>query len=622
MLTGRPPFSAPTLVETLDQIRLREPVRPSQLQPGIPADLENVCLKCLEKEPARRYGSACDLANDLRNYLDGRAVAARPISGRERALRWCRRNPLVAGLAGSLGLALLFGVAGITWKWRETVLANRRATASLEHARSAIDRSLTLISEEILLDQPGFQQLRQQLLTAALEYYEQLIDSQREHPELLVDLADAHAKVGQIRQLVGSLESARDHFQTAIEIENRTPAHNRSDAEHTLRLIKSHGSLADVLFRMGQLHDSEKHLAFSLTACRALHAQIHENADVLEELASLLRLRGVQLKTVHQTDEAQRTLQEAVDFGEQLVSLDSKKAKYQDQLATAYRTLGELRAELAQWGDATMLYSRALQLLEGLMARRPNAPSYQFALSNTLDELGRLEYSRGKLLDAESSLERLLELADRLAAANPTVLDYQSAIASRCHNLAQILSSLQRFNEAELNAKRAVEILREVLAERSTPDDRAELAVHLELLAEIEMAVKDLHAAEGTLQDAFEKWKSLTEEFKDIPSYRRGLAMSLFHLGVALLDSGNLQASLGALTTATEIAAALRDEYPQIPDYQNCYAFCLVSLAKAQRRNGQVELAEKTYQQAAKQWKLLSVDAEGQASYRSRRSET
>jgi WD40 repeat protein len=114
LLTGRPPFRGTTALETLEQVKTTEPVPPSRLVPGVTRDIETICLKCLQKEPGKRYETAQELSEDLRRFLDGRPILARPISGVERAWRWCRRNRFVAGMTGIAAAALLILSVGAT----------------------------------------------------------------------------------------------------------------------------------------------------------------------------------------------------------------------------------------------------------------------------------------------------------------------------------------------------------------------------------------------------------------------------------------------------------------------------------------------------------------------------
>jgi tetratricopeptide (TPR) repeat protein len=128
-LTGRAPFRGATLVETLGMVRTREPVPPSQVRRPVPHDLETICLKCLQKEPAKRYPSAFALAEDLRRFLNGEPVAARPIGRAERLWRLCRRNPVVSGLSAALLLLLVVGFVGMTLLWWD---AERQRVAAVE----------------------------------------------------------------------------------------------------------------------------------------------------------------------------------------------------------------------------------------------------------------------------------------------------------------------------------------------------------------------------------------------------------------------------------------------------------------------------------------------------------
>jgi WD40 repeat protein len=142
-LTGRPPFRDKTILETLEQVRSQDPVSPSRLQPRLPRDLVTICLKCLHKEPHKRYASALALAEDLRRFLTGSPILARPISVWEKTWKWTRRHPAVAALSAAFLLVTLVGAILVVVLWREAV----DSAQGEKEARQAKEKALEQVQE-------------------------------------------------------------------------------------------------------------------------------------------------------------------------------------------------------------------------------------------------------------------------------------------------------------------------------------------------------------------------------------------------------------------------------------------------------------------------------------------
>ncbi len=190
LLAGKAPFVGDSLVDTLQAVKERPPQSPGSLNANVPRDLETICLKCLEKDPRRRYASAQALADDLRSWLDSRPIAARWVGPVERAWLWCKRKPAIAALAAAVVLAAVGGTAAVIvvqtranrllekknldLQASNTKLDEQRARAS-ERETQAIDAVKrfgdAVASEKELKNNPALEGLRKRLLKEPLAFF-------------------------------------------------------------------------------------------------------------------------------------------------------------------------------------------------------------------------------------------------------------------------------------------------------------------------------------------------------------------------------------------------------------------------------------------------------------------
>lgn len=229
LLTGRPPFLGEGVADTLRQVVEHDPVTPRRLQASVPRDLETVCLKCLEKEPARRYGTAAALADDLHRYLDGQSVVARPAGLVRKSWLWCRRRPAQALLAAALVLAIVTGMIGISWQAYEAARARDHALTARDDAERERAGFETLAETYRLLGQgattqavtmESARQRQQRMLTALADARDHLATLIRDHPthRLRGHLAEVHTALAVLNATQGKSKDARTEADRAREL--------------------------------------------------------------------------------------------------------------------------------------------------------------------------------------------------------------------------------------------------------------------------------------------------------------------------------------------------------------------------------------------------------------------
>jgi serine/threonine protein kinase/tetratricopeptide (TPR) repeat protein len=212
MLTGRPPFTAESPMETVLLLFQVEPVSPARLQPKVPRDLETICLKCLQKEPHRRYASAAALSDDLARFLAGEPILARPASLPEKLWKWARRRPALGTLAGSAAAAVVCLVAFALWHQFDLHARLGQALDDERQARAA---------EEAAGERERLAQLRTRVkdllhageaALAAHDWHNARLQLTRARDQAS-DEPGLAAERGRIRHLLGQAERHRQHHE-------------------------------------------------------------------------------------------------------------------------------------------------------------------------------------------------------------------------------------------------------------------------------------------------------------------------------------------------------------------------------------------------------------------------
>lgn len=548
VLSGRPPFQAATPVETLRQAIDEDPAPPRRLNPSIDRDLETICLKCLQKEPSRRYATAETLADDLRRYLDSEPILARPISTPQRALRWCHRNPALAtwmALAATslVGLMVVIGLAYV-----RTSTALRQSEESFALAQNAVDELFLYMSEERLLNRPGMQPVRRDLLQRARHYYRQFAILRGNDPTMREELATAHFRMGLINAEIDSLEKARGSYELARRIQTQLVAESPNDRLRLQNLAKTlnaigttwHGmhkldqareafdQATDVRKRLVQIAPEESEFRRTLAnsymnignlekdrgdfqearrqydEAQAVRTKLLKRGEDDPELRRDLGMGHYNLATLavaaNQPDHAQRNFRDAIAIFEKLLSHSPEDLSNQARLAICYRTLADLRCR-DDTKQAHQLYSKALLYQETLARENPAVSDYEFELAQLHISLGQLDSESGSIEAALESFREADTLLDELVDQYPGVPKFRYHYALTLGLIAQLqaiayegeqtrgnLPAAEKLlQQARRNLQIAQQHLRELVAEFPDAADFAQrMRLTTDLLKEIE----------------------------------------------------------------------------------------------------------------------------------------
>jgi hypothetical protein len=445
LLTGtRPTGRSATTPDAVARSVLEEtPTRPSRLSPRealdpqwlqtrktLEGDLDNILLKALEKEPERRYASVDALASDVRAFIDGRPVSARPTSAGYVAAKFVRRHRLPTALAATAVLALVAGLAGTAWQWQQAERARASEAQRAAQVRTQANRLLFEYHDAILL-LPGATPVVKKLLEDARGYLDSLAagaGSTAADAPLLRELGIAQRRLGELysspgRPALGDSRTALALLQQSVALLERAHAVQPREATGRYQLALSQAALASMLREQGQAQSALPLLEQAAAAFDALAAEAPQNVSYrVEQVRSPLRLGDLFGSTnggLGQGAKADAQLERA---GELLAPLRRDFPEDLDVAALVSSTQNMrylAAAREARWAEGLAFLDANRPIFDQLLQRAPdNALFARDAAVNSLSRgaaLGQL----GRFAEARDASRDGLARMRALVAADP-----------------------------------------------------------------------------------------------------------------------------------------------------------------------------------------------------------
>jgi tetratricopeptide (TPR) repeat protein/tRNA A-37 threonylcarbamoyl transferase component Bud32 len=542
LLTGRPPFRADTVLETLEQVRSGQLEPPSTVVAHVDRDLETICLKCLEREPERRYSSAAEVAEDLERWLRGEPIAARPVGTAGRAWRWCRRNQALSALLATIALLLTSALAGLAWSNQLIVLERdearrqrQRAEARSRQARRAVDDMYTQVAERWLAEQGTLTAVQREFLEKALAFYEELARDEVADPAIERERAKVLRRVGQIRG------------------------------------------------RLGQSREAVAALREALPLWRAICARDPDGADSLHELAETSRTLGQYLGWSGRWTEGARALEQAAGAYETLVGRHPEVGTYRSRLVEARCRLAVHHQVTGRPGPALEAAGAALATAERWSGDAPGGSSSAVARAEALRWSGYVLWKTGRYAEAERALRASIDLAGHLPAEEPAVLDEPQTWTY----LGRLLLAMGRPREAEAALRQALAKNETLIRESPAVPVPREGAVLMRLcLAAALQATGGAEEAQAQAERAVQELERLIAEFPGFDNFRGHLTPGLRRLGLLRAEAGRAADAEAVLRRALEAAEDTSGRDPEDVNDRDELGAVLLDLGRLLARTG------------------------------------
>ncbi len=603
-LTGRPPVHGETVLDTLAQLRIQDPVPPSRLRPKLARDLETICLKCLQKESPMRYASAEALADDLRRFLAGEAIHARATSAWERGVKWARRRPALAALLGVSGLSVLTVLAvvlGSNVRLKQerdaTEWARQQADLNFSLARDAVDQMLTRVGQESLAQMPHMERLRRDLLEQALRFYQEFVKQKSTDPTVRMELGRAYWRLGEIHRLLKQLDQAEEPHRQAVAVYQKLTEEFPTVLDYGNALGISYANLGNLLKDLGRFPEAEQNLHQAISLQKKLLTEVPTQPYYHKHLADTYNTLGILLWHRRQVSEAEQAYRQALALLEPLAG-DSAPLEFWRRLAMTHNNLGYLLARTDRLPEAEHNYRQALAVQEKLTAHSPQDPAYRQDLAGSHQNLGDLLHTT-RPQEAEQAFRQALDIMQQLADDFPARPDYRDQLAQIQVALAHLLRHTNRLSEAEQPLRQALVLYKKLATDFPTASIyRSHLAELQTQLGELLQRTQRLPEAEQAYRQALAFFEKLAADTPGERNHRLNLIALHKKLGDLLAASGRGQPAEQAYRQAVLFQEKLITDYPDVPNYHLDLADTLRDLATLVYRRKELPAASQWLRQA------------------------
>jgi serine/threonine-protein kinase len=491
-LTGRPPFRAATVLETLEQVRTQEPVAPSRLQPGVPRDLQTITLKCLEKAPKRRYLSAEALADDLGRFLRGEPIHARAVGFIERLGKWVRRKPALAALAGVsavLFCALIFGVF-IHYSRLNTALLKseasaeeartqrQRAETNYRQAREAINRMLARLNDsDGAAKMPGAKLLEQKQREDALAFFQEVVREIHDpEPALQFDVATAYLSAAGLKGKLGLMDMGEQELHQARVLLEELTTRYPSDIDYRMYLAKCYLALGILYGVTNEFAQCGHYRQLTVDVCKQL-CQAEPNKEQWQNyyIAANINLGGLYF-ALNEFDQAKQCYEEARAGQERLAAKHPEAPTHRAGIAIALVNLGEVYWATGDAGHAELTFQEASALLEPILRGSPLDPDFVTIFNGLATSRAHLLITQDKPRQAMDLLTRGMAPVETLWRQEPESRKYGNSLVESYLLLGRAHLLLGQESAAAQDWKRLLELSNKLAPEEADPEHALALA--------------------------------------------------------------------------------------------------------------------------------------------------